>query len=183
LEKLDVPRFGQARRGHCVPTCLKMVLEHVKLRNGPDIPNLSISKIAKEIHTEEDGTPPGQIENVNNLLQKAKPSVEFKTVVMGRFPEIQKELLEKRQPVIALINIANLPDTVKHAIVLTHYAEEVHEVFYIDPEDHKTEKHMEAGVFIKKWGLQAIMVKVLVGEREQRHMPEYWLEEKTDVKV
>jgi hypothetical protein len=159
-----------------------MVLEYVRMRNGPDIPNLSISKIANEIRTEEDGTPSGQIENVNNLLQKARPSVEFKIVFLGRFPEIQKELLEKKQPILALVNIADLPDTVKHAIVLTHYDEESHEVFYIDPLDHNTEKHIEVGSFIKKWGLQAIMVKVLVGEREQRHMPE-WMEEKPNVEI
>lgn len=182
MEKLDVPRFGQASPGHCVPTCLKMVLEYVRLRNGPDVSSPSISRIAEAIRTEVDGTPPRQIENVNNLLQKSKPSVEFKTVFMGRFQYIRKELLERRFPVIVLINVADLPDIVKHAIVLTHFDEETNEIFYVDPEDHNTEKHMEAGVFNNKWGIQAIMVRVAVGEREQRHMPEYWVEERVSDK-
>lgn len=169
---LDVPLFGQPMPYQCVPTCIKMVLEYVREKHGKKIPRLSIKMIARVVKTKIEGTAPKDVENMNDYLSKAQPSVEFKTVFLSRFPEIIKELEEEENPVIAWINCVEPPDMVWHAVVVTGFDPSTNTVSFNDP-DGATKKEEEVGKFIKKWGVQARLVKVLIGKKQQRHISEW----------
>lgn len=148
-----------------------MVLEYVRQEHGKKIPRLSIKTISRVVKTTIDGTAPKDVENMNDALRRARPSVEFETEFLGRFPEIRKELDEGR-PVIVWINCVEPPDMVWHAVVVTGFDPETNTVFYNDP-DGKVKKKEEVGVFIKKWGVQARLVKVLIGRKQQRYINEW----------
>jgi len=145
-----------------------MVLEFVREKHGKKIPRLSIKRIARVVKTEKDGTAPKDVENMNDALEKAKPSVEFKTEFLSRFPEIVKELDEER-PVIVWINCVEPPDIVWHAVVVTGFDPETNTVLFNDPQG-AVKKEEEVGRFVKKWGMQARLVKVLIGKKQQRHI-------------
>lgn len=171
MVKLNVPMFGQPIFYYCVPACIKMVLEYIREKHGEKIPRLSIKTIARVVRTTIDGTTPKDVENMNEALRRAEPSVEFKAKFLSRFPEITKELNEER-PVIVWINVVEPPDTVLHAVVITGFDPETNTVFFNDP-DGGVEKTEEVGVFIKKWGVHARLVKVLIGRKQQRHIDEW----------
>lgn len=171
MVKLNVPIFGQQRPNYCVPTCVKMVLEYVRKKHGRKIPRLSIKTIARVTKTAIDGTAPKDVERLNEILSRAEPSVEFQARFLGRFPEVIKEL-DEESPVIAWINVVEPPDVVLHAVVITGFDSETNIVFFNDPYD-KTEKKEEIGVFIKKWGVYARLVKVLIGKKQQRYINEW----------
>jgi len=172
MVELDVPLFGQPMFYYCVPTCIKMVLEYVRKKHGKKIPRLSIKTIARVVKTTIDGTAPKDVENMNDYLSKVVPSVEFKTEFLSRFPEVRKELEDKENPVIAWINCVEPPDMVWHAVVVTGFDPRTNTVFFNDP-DGSIEKKEDVGKFIKKWGVQARLVKVLIGRKQQRHINEW----------
>ena len=171
MVKLDVPMFGQPIFYYCVPACIKMVVEYVRREHGTKIPRLKISTIARIVKTTIDGTAPKDVENMNEALARSVPSVEFKTQFLGRFPEIVRELNEKR-PVIVWINCVDPPDTVWHAIVVTGFDPEHNKIFYNEP-DGAIENEEEVGIFINKMGVQGKMVKVLIGKIIDRHIDEW----------
>lgn len=168
---MDIRWFGQPRQNYCVPACLKMVLEYARERNGPGIPLLSIKTIARAVKTEFEGTAPKDVENLNRLLYRSKPSVKFKAEFMSRFPTIERELREYR-PVIVWMNSVDPPDIVWHAVVVSGFLPENNRVLLRDPEN-KELKNLEAGVFVSKWGLQARLIKVIIGEKEQTHIVDW----------
>lgn len=164
--------FGQPTVYYCVPACIKMVLEYARKKYGKEIPRLSIKTIARVVGTTIDGTAPKDVENMNERLSKAVPSVEFKTEFLSRFPEIVKELNDEENPVIAWINCVEPPDTVWHAVVVTGFDPETNTIFYNDPEG-SVKKKEEVGIFINKWGVSGRLVKVLIGKKLQRHINEW----------
>lgn len=172
MMKLNVPMFGQPIFYYCVPTCVKMVLEYVREKyGGAKIPRLSIKTIARIAQTTIDGTTPRDVENMNEALHAAVPSIEFEAKFMARFPEIMTELNEER-PVIVWINAVEPPDIVLHAVVVIGFDPETNTVFFNDP-NGAVEKTEEVGVFIRKWGDYARLVKVLIGRKQQRHINEW----------
>jgi len=171
LVKMNVPKWGQGNDHNCVPTCLKMVLEYLSDKHGEKIPRYSIKTIARVIETKLDGTTPKKVEQLNAFLGKAIPSVEFETGFMRTFPEILNELNNER-PVIVWINVRDPPEKLWHAVVLTGFDPNTNMLYYNDPWD-KSEKISEVGSFIHMWGIEARMVKVLIGKTHQRHIQEW----------
>lgn len=172
MVELNVPMFGQPIFYYCVPTCVKMVLEYVREKHGKTrIPRLSIKRIANVVKTTVDGTAPRDVENMNEALSGAVPSVEFEAKFLSRFPEVIEELNGER-PVIVWINVVEPPDIVLHAVVITGFDPETNKVFFNDP-DGAVEKTEEVGIFVRKWGDYARLVKVLIGRKQQRHINEW----------
>lgn len=171
LVELDVHWFGQPRPNYCVPACLKMVLDYARERNGSGVPRLSIKTIARVVKTKFEGTAPKDVENLNRLLYRSRPSVKFKAEFMGRFPTVEKELIEYR-PVIVWINSVDPPDIVWHAVVVYGFQPETNHVLFRDPEN-KNPRDMEVGMFVDKWGIQARLIKVIIGEKEQTHIVDW----------
>lgn len=173
MVKLNVPLWGQPqRRSQCVPTCIKMILEHLRMKYGDSIPRIRIKKISKIVKMDIDGTIPKNVENMNAYLCKGNPVVEFKPSILEDFREIKKELLEKKRPVIVWINNEKPPDIFWHAVVVIGFDPETNMVFYNDPLD-KVEKIEEVGVFSSKWMGITRMVKIDIFKTEQRHIAEW----------
>ena len=170
MPKLNVPLWGQPSRNYCVPACIKMILEYLRQDYGDDIPRLSLSKIARIVETQWDGTAPKDVENINKYF-KAKLCIKFKAQFMAHFPDIEKELAEKR-PVIVWINIATFPDLLWHAVIVCGFDPDTNSVFFNDPWDNR-EKAEEVGVFIQKWRTEAKMVKLLISKAEQTSLEAY----------
>lgn len=139
---------------------------------------LSIKTIAKTTKTNKDGTAPKAAENINFLLHRAKPPMRFRLFEISKFPEIIAELNDER-PVISLINIADPPHTVWHAVVIIDFNPENNMVTYDDPDENEQDcvKSLEAGVFVKKWGFQARLIKVLLGTKGQTYIDGDWVPE------
>lgn len=104
MVKLNVPLFRQPHPEYCVPTCVKMVLEHLRQRYGNKIPRLSISTIAETIGTlvGGGGTTFDDVTRINEKLLPSEPSVEFSPEYPCEWKEIVEEN-EKRKPIIAWI--------------------------------------------------------------------------------
>jgi hypothetical protein len=149
-----------------------MVIEYLREKYGENnVPRLSIKTIARAIDTKEEGTAPKDIEKINKFF-KAKLSVQFKTQFMAHFPDIRKELEEER-PVIVWLNCVTPPDVVWHAVVVCDFDPETDHVSINDPWDG-SEKSEEVGTFIKKWGTEARLVKVLISKEQQRYLDDDW---------
>jgi uncharacterized protein YvpB len=97
---------------------------------------------------------------------------------MGTFPEILEELNNKR-PVIVWINAREPPEKLWHAIVLTGFEPSTNTLYYNDPWD-KSEKSCEAGLFVHMWGIEARLVKVLIGKAHQTHIQEWAIEQPSE---
>lgn len=164
---LDVPLEYQQDDFSCVPACIKMILEFIRVSNvGGHIPNLTLEEISRTIGTDELGTPLENIERINEKLIKAVPSIEFLTKENCSFGEIEEEILQGR-PVIASIKISY-----NHAIVVTGLDKGLLIVFCNNPEVGK--EKMEVGRFTSAWNaLDNILVKVKIGGKVQRIIPEY----------
>ena len=173
---LDVPLEYQEDDFSCVPVCIKMVLEFVRIKNvGGYIPNMNLEEISKAIGTDELGTPLDNIKMINEKLIKAVPSIEFVTKENCSFDEIEEEIL-KGNPVIAWVKIPH-----PHSVVVTGFNKDLLIVYYNDPEVGK--RQIEMGKFTSAWNtMDNILVKVKIGEKIQRIIPEYAekIEEKSE---
>jgi hypothetical protein len=188
MARVKVPLWGQPDKKYCVPTCIKMILEFLRDNCGNVVPSVSIPNIAKVVRTQWDGTPPGNVELMNEYL-KAKLSVKFKATYGQRFQDIVVETNEKETPVIAWLNEAKGPvnhskiltdtsqleDKLWHAVVVTYYDSNAQNFIYNDPWNAK-EKSEEAGKFLRKWGVEGMMVKLLISRNEQAYLGT-WLKE------
>ncbi len=164
---LDVPLEYQEDDFSCTPVCIKMVLDYVRKQNPEDyIPNLSVEEISETMGTDELGTPLENVENINEKLQKALPSVEFVSEMNCSFIEIEKEISDGK-PVIAWVRIPH-----PHSIVVTGLNKALLIVQYNDPELGK--RQIEMGRFISAWNQNDnVLIKVKIGEKVQRIIPEY----------
>jgi len=173
MVKLNVPLWGQPQRhNQCVPTCIKMALEHLRTKHGESIPRLSIKRISKIVNMKIDGTIPKDVENINTFLCNGNPVVVFKTDILGNFRQIKKEIIEKETPVIVWINNADPPDEVWHAVVVIGFDPETNTVTYNEPLD-RSEKDEEVGIFTSKWGFESRMARVNVIKTQQRQIREW----------
>jgi hypothetical protein len=153
---------------------LDYMCKHFNVKCKP----FSLKTIAKTTKTNKDGTAPKAVENVNFLLHRAKPPMKFQLFEMSKFQEIVNEL-NKERPAIVWINIAEPPDTVWHAVVIVDFDPETNMLTYDDPDENEKDcmKSLEAGVFIKKWGFQARLIKVLIGTEGQTYIDGEWATE------
>ena len=160
-----------------------MVLDYMTQNFNVKCKPLSIGTLAKVTKTRiMDGTAPKAAEYVNTLLHRAKPPVKFKLYEGQKFGEIIKELDEQR-PVIALINLAELPKRVWHAVVIVDFNPENNMVTFDDPDEIENDclQSLEVGVFMKKWGWQARMIKVLLGTKGQTYIDGDWKDDEVDL--
>jgi len=164
---LDVPLEYQEDDFSCTPVCIKMVLELVRKQNPNGyIPNINIEEISKTMGTDELGTPLENIQKINEKLQKTVPSIEFVAELNCSFVEIENEIL-RGKPVIAWVKMPY-----PHSIVVTGLNKDLLVVYYNDPELGK--RQIEMGRFVSAWErYDNILIKVKIGEKLQRIMPEY----------
>jgi hypothetical protein len=174
LVRLEVKHYHQPRKLYCVPTSIKMCLDCVcKTHKVKGLNVFSISKIAKITKTKDiDGTPPRAVENMNEHLRKARPSMSFVYREGSKFTEIAKEINEKHLPVIAYLNPEQRyhperPYTLLHAVVVIDYDPETHMVYFDDPEEETEEtaiQSLEVGKFTRRWEWQTKWVQILLSE-------------------
>jgi len=165
--KLDVPLVYQENDSYCTPACIKMVLEFIEAQNPEGfLPSMDIDEIAEAIGTDELGTPLENIENINKELERAVPSVEFKAEMNCSFKEIEDEILQGRVVIAWIYLLYN------HSVVVTGMNKDLLKIYCNDPESGKRE--MEMGEFISAWrGSDNVLIKVKIGGKLQRIMPEY----------
>lgn len=164
---LDVPVVYQEDDFSCVPVCIKMMLEFIRTQNTDGyVPNMDVREIAETIGTDVLGTSLEDVKKINAKLLKTVPSIEFVAEMNCSFSEIEKEILQGK-PVIAWVRIP-----FSHSIVVTGIDTTLLIVYYNDPQ--KGKRQMEMGKFISCWGeVDNTLVKVKVGEKLQRIIPEY----------
>jgi len=142
-------------------------------------PDLDIDDIAKIIGTEEDGTLFEKVRNLNtnpNVL-RAIPSLEFDVdLKMRSLSEIEDEVEKAHRPVIAIIEISDGIHRYRHAVVITGLDMDKHLIYYNDPVFGEMQE--EIGTFMSKWErVDRLLIKVKIGEREQKLLDEYFQKE------
>ena len=173
---IDVPVELQEDDFSCVPTCVKMVLEHIRKTNSNcSIPIETLKEISLAMGTDELGTPLDGTKGLNSALEKAQPSIEFEDKIRSSLSEIEKEL-EQEKPVIVWLKIP-----FSHSVVVTGLSKETLTVYFNDP--LKGKRELEMGKFLSAWeALDKILIKVKIGEKVQRTMTDF-IEEKGSSEV
>lgn len=144
---------------------MKMVLDYTCKHFDITCKVLSIRTIAKITKTNRDGTAPKAAENVNILLRKAKPPIGFRYREGVKFPEIRNEIDEER-PVIALINMVELPRRIWHAVVIVDFDPDNNLVYYDDPEEDEKNCIKSLGWSIrKKMGMASKINRDFINQR------------------
>jgi len=154
---------------------MKMVLEHLRNIYGNKIPRLSIKTIAKIVRAEiGGGTVFQDVVRINEALLSAEPSVEF----IPEYPCDWKEIVEeneKGKPIIAWVWLSdNRGHGCGHSVVVFEIDRSEGTIYYNDPAHGVIEE--DIGKFISKWEHEDVnrsLIKVKVGERIQRKIPEY----------
>jgi hypothetical protein len=135
----------------------------------------SLSKIAKMTKTRDiDGTPPRAVENMNEYLLRARPTISFSYREGSKFTEIEKELNEKQLPVIVYLNPKDKPLRERHfkmvhAVVLVEYDSATHTVYFDDPEEDTEEtaiQSLDVGTFNRRWEWEKKWVQILLGKNQ-----------------
>jgi len=164
---LEVPPICQEDDYSCVPFCILMILEYIRTQNARNyIPPITIEKISQVIGTDIDGTPLDNIEAINKELEKAVPSIEFVTAENCSINELEAEILNGK-PVIAWVRMPY-----PHSIVVTGLDRRALVIYLNDPEVGETQ--IEMGRFSSGWNeMGNILIKVKIGEKIQRIIPEY----------
>jgi len=151
-----------------------MVLDYLRSTlTDSKVPDYTIDEISKIINTREDGTLLEGVKQINEdkTFLKSIPSLEFETKYPCRFPEIENEINANR-PVIAWILVSDGHRGFKHSVVITGVDTENGHVYYNDPAYGEVQE--EIGRFISTWeDVDTILIKIKIGAREQRIMPEY----------
>lgn len=174
---LDIPLFFQENDFSCVPLCIKMVLGFISEQNPEGyIPEIGIEEISKSVGTDELGTALESVKNINKKFEKAIPSIEFEDKMNCSLDEIENEIL-KGNPVIAWIK-----NPFSHSIVLTGLDKELLVIYCNDPQKGKVK--MEMGEFMSAWEKRDnVLIKVKIGEKIQRIIPEYAQESEKEEEV
>lgn len=183
MVRLNVPLFRQSTPHHCVPACYKMVLEHLREAHGEKIPKLSIKKIAQIIRTEIGGTRWVNLTRINEALLTSFPSVEFVPEYPCDWKEVENENT-KGKPIIVWIWLSDDRGLgCGHSVVVFDIDRSEGVVHYNDPA--RGIIHEDIGTFISKWENENVnksLIKVKVGERIQRKLPEYTKMEGVNIK-
>lgn len=147
--------FRQPHPDYCVPACLKMVLDCLRqLYGSNEIPNYSISKLAKQIKTDAKNGGQTILENVslvNDLLKTRNFRIKFTPTYPCEWKTILKENGNGR-PVIAWIWDAdkNKPEVgTGHSVVVTDVDKENGVIFLNDPA--RGQISMDIVTFISRW--------------------------------
>jgi len=147
-----------------------MVLDFLSKQN-PKLVIPSLEEIITAIGTNELGTEYGSIENINQLLEKSVPSVEFKRD--SSYPDWKSILsdLADGKPVILWIECKDqLGNRYGHSIVVNGYIN--NKVLYKDPLNGNMDEGIDT--FLSKWDeMNRYTIRVKVGERTERKITEF----------
>ena len=159
--KLDVPSYKQTENYTCVPSCCKMMLDylnHEKLKIQES--DLDENQIAKIMNTTLSGTVFFEVENINKVMTKSDPSVEFRAEFQSHtLGDIRKEL-QKELPVSVWISTGSA--NFLHSIVITGIDDIKKTISYNDPIYGM--KTMSQSEFVSKWETgEACMIKTEIG--------------------
>lgn len=159
--ELDVPFYRQTESYTCVPSCCKMMLDYLndeKLKI-PE-PDLDENQIAKLMNTTVSGTVFSEVENINKMMNKSDPSVEFNAEFQHHtLDDIRKEL-QKELPVSVWIS-TRVVDFL-HSIVITGINDIKKTISYNDP--IYGINTMSQSKFMRKWEKgEALMIKIKLG--------------------
>lgn len=177
--KLDVPSYRQTENYTCVPSCCKMMLDylnHKKLK----IPESTLdeNQIAKIMNTTVSGTIFYEVENINKVMIKSDPSIEFRAEFKHHtLDDIRKEL---RKELSVSVWISTGSVDFLHSIVITGIDDMKKIIFYNDPIYGM--KIINQSEFVTKWEKgNALMIKTEIG-RINRYTLDYFPKEKDDEK-
>lgn len=173
---LKVPLIFQEDDFSCVPICIRMILAFI-VKTNPEgyIPEMNTEEISRSIGTDELGTALEKVKNINKKLQKAVPSIEFEDMINRNLDDIENEILGGK-PVIAWIK-----NPFPHSIVLTGLDKELLTIYCNDPQKGKVK--MKMGEFMSAWArMDNVLIKVKIGEKIQRIIPEYAQKGKEEVR-
>lgn len=159
--ELNVPSYRQTENYTCVPSCCKMMLDylnHEKLKIPES--DLDENRIAKVMNTTVSGTVFSEVENINKVMIKSDPSVEFRAEFQPHtLDDIRKEL-QKELPVSVWISTGSVDFL--HSIVITGIDDIKKTISYNDP-IYGT-KTMSQSEFVTKWEKgEALMIKTEIG--------------------
>ncbi|MFH2110804.1 MAG: C39 family peptidase [Candidatus Bathyarchaeota archaeon] len=167
---LGVPLSLQSNGYSCVPHCLKMVLDYLHIHhNQVVVPELD--EIMKAVGTTELGTEFGSIENINRLLEKSVPSVEFRRD--SSYPQWETIIkdIEETKPVILWVELKDqIGRPYGHSVVVEGYTN--NKVLYKDPLHGDLKEGIDT--FLSKWdAMDRYTIRVKVDERAERKLTEY----------
>jgi hypothetical protein len=164
---IEVPMEFQEDDYSCVPLCVKMIFDFIH-QNNKDcyIPICTIEEIKLAMGTDLLGTSLSGVDGLNEMLLKARPSIEFEGKENCSLSEIEQEIRFDK-PVIAWLKMP-----FPHSVVITGIDMGRLMVFYNDPQKGKEE--MQMGKFMSCWeAIDKVLIKVKIGENKQTTMPEF----------
>ena len=136
---LPVSHLKQTSEGDCLAACAAMVLKHLGL-------TLSYSDLLELLKIRSYGAPAGNIRLITQLGLSVTYSV---TDLPGLI-----QLLEQGSPVIVFLRTGDLPYwkyNTDHAIVVTGYDSEAHQLFVHDPYANEAPIAVTQGDFELAW--------------------------------
>ena len=147
-----------------------MVLDYLKAKH-PEAIAPTLENIMKAVGTTELGTDFVSIENINPLLEKSVPSVEFKKdSSYPNWETITADLLESKPVILWIECINHLGNPYGHSVVVDGYTK--NKVLYKDPLHGNVEEGIDT--FLLKWdAMDRYTIRVKVGERIERKITEY----------
>lgn len=152
-----------------------MVLDFINPRVGENNLSLSIEEIAEIVGTTMDGTVFNDVNKINRdkrILQTV-PSIEFVAVYEHHTLEDIENELKENKPVIAWISGSETgAREMQHSVVITNLDRDNYTIQYNDPIDGDHQRTL--GDFISLWdSTDRTLIRVKIGEREQRLIVEY----------
>lgn len=158
----------------CVPYCLKMVLEYLNKKYS-QVLLPSIEDIIKAVGTTELGTEYDAIENINKLIEKSIPSVEFKRdATYPQWDSVVSDLEDGKPAIIWVECRDQLGHPYFHSIVIDGYMN--NKVLYKDPLYGDREEGIDT--LLPKWdAMDRYTIRVKVGERTERKITEFLKED------
>jgi ABC-type bacteriocin/lantibiotic exporter with double-glycine peptidase domain len=161
---LDVPVEYQDDDFSCTPVCILMVAKFIKDRFSQGFPNLDLATISETIETDKGGTKFENIENINELFKKTRPSLEISASFRRNLEDIVEEVNKKERPVIAWVMMPDPKAPFEHSIVITGVDEDKLIIYFNDPVYGKQE--IPATKFMDMWnGCLRILITFKIGEK------------------
>ena len=159
---LNVPLHLQTENYTCVPSCCKMILDYLNQEKLKTLePDFTENHIAEIMNTKISGTRFSEIENINKVLTKSEPSVEFSAEFQSHTLEDIRNELRQALPVSVWIFTGSMEYL--HSIVITGIDDEKKIISYNDP-IYGIQK-ISQSKFITRWEQgQALMIKAKIGK-------------------
>jgi hypothetical protein len=161
---LDVPMDFQEDDFSCTPVCVLMVCKFIKPNFSQGFPILDLTIVSETLLTDAGGTAFENVQNLNELFKKTRPSLEVVAGYRCRFEEIVEEVNKKQRPVIAWVMMPDPNGDYEHSIVVTGVDEDKLLIYCNDPVYGKQE--IPTRKFMDMWnGCLRILIKFKIGEK------------------